>query len=149
MGIGAADVTRVLRRVLYPALKDIGFTKIKGRCAWRNHGDCVWVLQIRTVGKRFASITGYPHVSLCGELCIFYPDFPAPDPTRPEYRPPRGKDQLYEPKPPDCPIRYSLQVSLDQAAERAIIKSQTERNRDDVWYVQPDGSAMCRPSVAG
>lgn len=142
MAIGSADVNRVLRRVLNPALREIGFTKFKGRCAWRYLEDCLWVLQIRAVGNHFGLVTGYPPMSLGGELCIFFPDFPSPDPVLPNSKPSQDADGKYVPKPPECQIRYPLMVQLDQAADRVSIESAVERRRDDVWFVTPDGSNL-------
>jgi hypothetical protein len=140
VAISSADVNRVFRRVLYPALREAGFTKFKGRCAWRYGEDWLWALQIREVGNHFGSVTGFPPMSLCGELGIFFPDFPSPDPSRPDSKPPRDSDGLDMPKPPQCQVRYPLQVQLDQSPDRAALLTQSERDRDDVWYVRPDGS---------
>ncbi len=140
MAISSTDVNRVLRRVLHPALRSVGFTKFRGRCAWRYNSDCVWALQIQAVGNYFSLVTGFPSMSLGGELCIFFPDFPSPDPTRPENRPPCDSDGQFLPKPPDCQIRYPLQVQLDQSADCATTVSPPNHTRDDVWYVRPDGS---------
>jgi len=140
MAIGSAEVNRVLRLALNPALRANGFTKFKGRCAWRYMEDCIWVLQLRAVGNYFSMVTGFPPMSLCGELCIFFPDFPSPDPMRRDSKPPRDTDGLYIPKPPSCQIRLPLLVQQDQAADCASIRSPAERDRDNVWFVRPDGS---------
>ena len=138
--IGSAEVNRALRKILHPALRCAGFTKFKGRCAWHYEDEYIWALQIRAVGNYFSLVTDYPPMSLCGELCIFFPDFPSTDPGLPDSKPPIDKDGLYIPKPQHCHIRYSLEVGLDQQADREVIHSKPERDRDDVWYVRKDGS---------
>jgi hypothetical protein len=139
MTIGSAEVNRVLRRVLNPSLRSNGFSKFKGRCAWRYFDDCIWTLQVRAVGSYFSIVTGFPPMSLCGELCIFFPDFPSPDPVRPDAKPVRDVDGLNVPKPSQCHIRYPLKVLIDQSGDRAEMPAEPERRRDDVWYVRPDG----------
>ncbi len=142
MAVGSADVNRLIRRVLHPTLHTCRFDKVQGLRAWRYLNDGIWALELRSVGNSFGRVTGFPPISLCGELCIFFDDFPSPDPGRPADKPPCDTDGRYIPKPQHCQIRYPLKVELDQAADRASLSSQSERDRDDVWFVRPDGSNM-------
>jgi hypothetical protein len=118
----------------------MGSPNSRAGALWRYREECVWALQLQAVGHYFSTVTGFPSMSLGGELCIFYLDWPSHDPIRLDSKPPRDTDGLYIPKAWDCHTRYPLLVQLDQAADRASIPSEIERRRDDVWFVRPDGS---------
>jgi hypothetical protein len=138
--VTSADVNKVVRRVVFPTLRSLGFTKLRGRNAWRYLDDSIWVFNLRSVGKYFSDVTGFPPQSLTAWMGIYYLDFP--DPANPALRvdPKRDKDGLLIPKESKCHTTYPLQVLTDQTEIRRVIVHDLERQRDDVWYVANDGT---------
>jgi len=132
--ITSGDINKILRRVVVPTLREIGFTKFKGRVAWRYLDDSIWVFHARAVGSYFSQVTGFPPASLTAELCIFYLDFPKTPPVEAD------DDGLLIPKDVHCHCRYGLDNIADQIAIRSQSMSPTERRRRDIWWVEPDGS---------
>lgn len=132
--ITSSAVHKILRRVVVPTLREIGFTKFQGRTAWRYLDDSVWVFHTRAVGSYFSQTTGFPPASLTAWLGIFYLDFPNTPTVE------TGADGLPIPKESLCHVRYGLDNIADQIAVRSPAMSPTERRRTDIWWVEPDGS---------
>ena len=132
--IGSAFINKIMARVLTPALRDIGFTKFKGRMSWRYFEDHLWVFQLKSVGAQFSQVTGFPPASLTANLSIFYKDFPDTPPADVD------TDGQLIPKEYLCQVRYTLDNVQDQTALRSAQMLPMERNRKDVWWIEPDGS---------
>lgn len=132
--ITSGDINKILRRVVVPTLRELGFTKFKGRVAWRYLDDSVWVFHTRAVGSYFSLVTGFPPASLTAELGIFYLDFPNTPSVEAD------DDGLPIPKDVHCHTRYGLDNIADQIAVRSQSMSEIERRRRDIWWVEPDGS---------
>ena len=132
--ITSGDINKILRRVVVPTLREIGFTKFQGRTAWRYLDDSVWVFHTRAVGNYFSQTTGFPPASLTAWLGIFYLDFPKTPTVETD------DDGLPIPKESLCHVRYALDNIADQIAIRSQSMSPIERRRTDIWWVEPDGS---------
>ncbi len=137
--ISSAEVNKVIRRVVSPALRERGFTKVQTRNNWCHLDDRIWVLVIRSIGN-----TGlpdyFPSQSLHCEIGIYFPDFPPhPRPAR-RTKPKVDEDGLLVPKITDCHWRGNLTLIGDQSQLRQGLRHSQERNRKDVWWVNEDGS---------
>ncbi len=137
--VNSADVDKVIRRVIYPTLRHIGFTKIRGRNAWRYVEDGVWVFTVRSVGNYFAAATGFPPQSLTAWLGAYFYDFPVGDNPATASVPKTEKDGLIVPREYECHVRYPLQVMEDQTELRTTVHDKLGRRRDDIWWIAPNG----------
>ena len=137
--IGSAEVNKVIRRFVSPALQDRGFTKVQTRNNWRYLDDRIWVFGIRSIGN-----TGlpdyFPSQSLHCEIGIYFLDFPAHPRPAIRTKPKSDKDGLLAPKITDCHWRGNLTLIGDQSQLRQGLRHSQERNRKDVWWVNEDGS---------
>ncbi len=140
--VGPSEVNKLIRRVVSPALRECGFTKVRTRNNWKYLEDRVWYIMIRSVGSYFSDVTGYPPQSLTAEYGVYFTDFP-PNP-RPALSttPKTDKDGLVVPKEHECHYRNSLENISSQKKLRISISSEVERRRTDVWWISPDGSNM-------
>lgn len=132
--ITSGDINKILRRVVVPTLREIGFTKFKGRVAWRYLDDAIWVFQTKAVGNYFSQVTGFPPSSLTARLGIFFLDFPGSHPIK------TADDGLPVPDESRCHVRYGLDNMADQIAVRNPEMLEQERLRKDVWWLDRDGS---------
>jgi hypothetical protein len=129
--IGSPEINQVIRRLLSPTLRENGFSKVKTRNNWGYHDRCIWVLQIRAVGKR----TAFPSMSLGVGLGIYYDFLPEEIPIK------RDKDGNLIPEEYLCHIRNELFLAnIDQSRFTKDLHNSAEAARKDVWWVEPDSS---------
>lgn len=138
--IGSSETNKVIRRIISPTLREIGFTKVRTRNNWKYLEDKIWYVMIKSVGNYFNEVTGYPPQSLVAEYGVYFIDF-SPHP-RPALRsePKADKDGLLLPKEYQCHFRRSLTMINNQDKFRTSISSEVEKNRDDIWWISKDGS---------
>jgi hypothetical protein len=137
----SAEVNKVIRRVISPALRERGFTKTQTRNNWCHLDDRIWVFAIRSIGN--TGLPNYfPSQSLHCEIGVYFLGFP-PHP-RPALRttPKVDKDGLLVPKITDCHWRGHLTLVRDQSQLRQGLRNLQERNRKDIWWVNEDGSTV-------
>jgi hypothetical protein len=133
--IGTPEINKVIRKILSPILKENGFDRVNTRHNWGWKDHCIWVLDITAVGKYFSDVTGWSPMSVYVELGIYY-----------DFVPPKGgeikigtKGELL-PKPHQCQLQKQLYRSLDQSIYTDSLDNPAEKNRNDIWWVEPDGS---------
>lgn len=134
--IGSSEVNKVLRRHLSATLRAQGFQKVDARNAWAWHDHVIWVFLVRSVGSYFSQVTGWPPMSLTVSLGVFYDFIPPPSPIKSDSR---GR---LLPKEYECDLRFrsALQRSIDQSDRTIKLSNAAERNRNDIWWIDPDGA---------
>ena len=123
-----------LRQHVSPVLREAGFPAVDARNGWRWDGDFVSVFSIRAVGSYFSQSAGWPPGSVCVWLGVFFTFAP---------RPPGLKDDKEgRPLPPEhlCHMRSHLSCGLDQSRRLRALPNELERVRQDIWWVERDGS---------
>lgn len=134
--IGSPEVDKIIRKILSPVLRDNGFDKVKTRNNWAYRDPCIWVLNIRAVGTH-----SFPSMSVSVLLGIYY-KFISPDiPGR--LLAETDKDGKLIPKEWMCHVRNHLVLAdLDQSKYTKSLRSSAEANRNDIWWIEPDGSHL-------
>ena len=100
------DINKMIRNIIFLSLQENGFIT-NGRNAWRWHEDCIWVFNIRSVGKAHSIITRWPADSLTVNLGIYYTYLP-------HIIEAKNKSGLVYPKEYECNRRSLLTCSYDQ-----------------------------------
>ncbi len=139
--ISTAEINKVLRKTLSPFLRENGFSVVQARKAWGWHDHCVWVLNIRAVGKYFSQVTGWPPMSVGVSTGIYY-DF-IPEEGRSPYVHVDAQGRLC-PDEVACHIRSHLEITLDQQSYQSQLTNLVERRRKDIWWIAPNGENVSR-----
>ena len=138
--IGSPEVNKVIRKIISPELRTVGFSKVRTRNNWHYDENVVWYVMFRSVGSYFSDVTGYPSQSLTCEYGVYFTNFP-PHPRPPMRTNPKAdKDGLLIPKEYECHYRRSLDVIGNQTELKESLKNPAERNRTDIWWIARDGS---------
>lgn len=130
--ISSNDVAKVIKRVLYPALKEDGFTKIKGRNIFRFHENLVLCFNTRAVGSYFADVTGYTPMSFTATVWVNYHAIPARNaPTFDK------NDGIALPSVMHKLLQLTTaNLNLQQ---RNGVHNPAEIERADIWWIDPQG----------
>lgn len=133
MASTSALLNRPLREFVSPVLRGAGFEAVDARNAWAWRGDCTWVFNVRAVGSYFSEVTGWPPGSVAVWLGVFFTFAPLRESVK--------TDSQGRLRPPEhlCHMRSHLTCQVDQAPYASSLPSQ-ERDRTDLWWVEPDGS---------
>jgi hypothetical protein len=134
MASTSAIVNRALRAHVAPFLREAGFAKTDARNGWRWLDKTVWVFNIRAVGNYFSEVTGWPPGSVGVWLGVFYSFMPTDRPIK--------VDDEGRPLPAEhlCQIRSHLECTLDQSQRLGRLPNPAERDRKDIWWIEPHGS---------
>ncbi|MGN7942095.1 DUF4304 domain-containing protein [Virgibacillus sp. 6R] len=132
--VGTPEINKVIRKILSPTLRENGFHKVNTRHNWGWNDHCIWVLDIAAVGKSFSDVTGWSPMSIIVELGIYYDFIPPRDEIKIS-----AKGELL-PKIYQCDVRYDLSCNLDQSKYTKNFYNRAEKERNDIWWIQPDGS---------
>lgn len=133
MASTSALLNRSLRARVTPELREAGFEKVDARNGWRWCDNIVLVFKIRAVGNHFSVCTGWPPGSIGVWLGAFYPFAP----SSPVKRDDKGR---LLPAEYQCHMRSHLDCGLDQTVRVRSLQNRGERQRRDIWWVEPDGS---------
>ena len=133
--IGSPEINKTIRRILSPSLREAGFNKVNSRQNWAWIDHCIWVLEIRAVGKYFSDVTGWPPMSINVDLGIYYDFIPS---RHSEIK--IGTQGELLPKPFQCHLENQLNCHIDQASYKNHLANPAEKERKDIWWVEPDGS---------
>jgi Domain of unknown function (DUF4304) len=144
--VDARDVTRVIRRIVWPALRPEGFDAFTGRTAWRYVGDAVDVVNFQSFGASVADAVGCTTFSFSVNLGVCLPQ-DGPARLRPavyECVPHRRRLEKSLAQPWFQPFRgdtrrWPLSLRLHREGLRKVLRSDTH-DRRDTWFVKPDGS---------
>jgi hypothetical protein len=130
--IGPRDISASLRRHLFPALKAAGFDPVGPRGAFRRIDGITCQLSYRCVGARFSASTGFPSLSLDAQAGVHFDC--VPNPFSDEV--PRDKSGM--------PLAMEVHRSLggDRKAQPRRGMHAAEMEREDIWWIEPDGSNL-------
>lgn len=134
--IGSPEINKLIRKIFSPVLRENGFSKVETRDNWGWHKNAIWVLKIRAVGRYFSQVTDWPSMSIVVDLGIFYDFIPS------EFTIKRDPDGKLLPEEPQCHVRSSLLSTLNQSNLKNRLGNPAERERKDIWWIQPDGSNL-------
>jgi hypothetical protein len=129
----SALLNKALRQHVAPLLREAGFGHVDARNAWSWGEDCIWVFSVRAVGNYFSQVTGWPPGSVGVWLGVFFTFTPQPPGLKVD-----GRGRLCPPEHM-CHMRSHLDCGLDQSARARALRSPAERQRTDIWWVEPDG----------
>lgn len=128
----SAIINKALRKHLSPIIRDAGFQKVDARNAWAWRNDCVWVMNVRAVGRYFSEVTGWPPASVAVSLGTFYTFIPSTSV--------KIDNNLLLPTEYQCHMRSHLNRRLFQEDRQRALRNQAEKRRLDLWWIDPDGS---------
>jgi hypothetical protein len=132
--IGSPEINKVLRKYLRPILTEHGFQTVEPRKAWGWHSPFVWTFGIRAVGGYFSEVTGWPPMSIGAKIGMYYEFIPSDYPIKSD-----NNGRLL-PDVNDSHRTLVLHSTLDQSRYLSALDLPAERNRLDVWWIEPDGS---------
>jgi hypothetical protein len=133
VGSTSAPLNKPLRTLVVPILRDAGFQQVDARNGWSWRNDLIWVFNIRSVGSYFSGVTGWPPGSVCAWLGVFFTFAPRPGGMKVDDR---GR---MRPAEHSCHMRDHLVRNVDQSSRMRRLWNSAERERTDIWWVQPDG----------
>ena len=116
-------MNRALRQVVWPVLKEHGFTRRTARTAWRDGPDQVDVVNFQSFNAYHASVMRVTSYSFAVNLGI-HPRCRTDQHTR-------VKDGQLRPEEWQCEFRRQL--------SKRVVQRET---KTDLWYVRPDGSNL-------
>lgn len=136
--VGTAEVNKALKKHLFPEIRQLGFTKFKGKKCYKYNESSVFVVSVEAVGKHFSDVTGFTPSSFMCTLGVYFPfviNKYDPEGEGIEY----DKDGL--------PVGISLHQLLrlenfdfSKQKCRRSIENPANTTRKDVWWVEHDGS---------
>ncbi len=135
--IGSPDINKIIRKTLSPTLKETGFNKVNTRHNWAWIDQCIWVMDITAVGKYFSDVTGWSPMSIHVVLGIYY-DFIPPEDDDIKV----GTNGELFPKYLQCHLQKNLHCNIDQSKYINHIDHRAEKERNDIWWIEPDGSNL-------
>jgi hypothetical protein len=154
--LDARDVTREIRRVVWPALREEDFDSFTGRTAWRYIDDDVDVVNFQSFSASIADAVGCTPYSFSLNLGVWRRDGLTPT-LKPDATG-RPRPQEWEcdqrtrltksiPQPWFDPFstgdqsRWPLGLRLHREGLKHVMRRDVH-DRDDTWYVLPDGTNL-------
>lgn len=151
-------VTREIRRLVWPALRDEGFSAFTGRSAWRFVTDDIDVVNFQSFGASLADAIGCTTFSFAVNLGVWLVEDDIPNGMEPKLR--RDADGHLRPEEYQCPYRLHLEKSVEQPWFKPFISDtrswlaslrlhraglekvarRDQHDRSDIWFVLADGS---------
>lgn len=149
------DVTREIRRVVWPALREAGFDAFTGRTAWRYVDPAVDVVNFQSFSASLADSVGCTPFSFSlnlgvwvrgdTEARVLQPDKqgrprPAEWECTKRTRLAKSVEQpWFEPFTAEGSSRWPRALRLHREGLKRIMRTD-RHDREDTWYVFPDGS---------
>lgn len=130
----SAVFDRALRVAVVPVLRGAGFHKVNARNGWLWTEKSIWVFNIRAVGNYFSLVTGWPPGSVGVWLGIYFVFIPTDFPVKFD-----DKGRML-PAEFICHMRSHLKSGLNQDDFVSQLALLPERQRKDLWWIEPDGS---------
>jgi hypothetical protein len=120
-------VDRALAEVVRPALRELGFTRFRGRHAWRRNPITIDLVTFPSFSSYIADGVGSTSYSFGGEAGVYYPTM---------------EDEAVEwPRGYDLTFRGFLNKNIRQPLFHPWGRPETS-DRPDVWLVLADGSNL-------
>jgi hypothetical protein len=158
--VDAQDVTREIRRLVWPALREQCFEAFTGRTAWRCVGDDIDVVNFRSFSASLADSLGCTTFSFAVNLGVWLAGDEVAEGLKPKLK--RDRAGRLRPEEYQCAHRGQLAKSLAQPWFKSF-SSDTRRwppslrrhreglmqifrrdphDRCDIWFVLPDSSNL-------
>lgn len=122
-------VNREIKRAVWPALKEAGFTRFTQRVAWRHHNDSIDVLDFQSFNSYNADILGITKFSFCVNLGKYLLYIPPQWDTK-------VKDGLQLPREAECLFRGHLSPKISAATTDKTIWSVDHTGKNLLWCIQ-------------
>lgn len=132
--IGSKEINKAIKVYIHPILSSDGYSVIQSRKAWKHFDNKAYHFLISAVGSYFSTVTGFPPMSITASLNIYYINF-----TDGKTVQKLDKNGLPLPKETECHFRFPLEKNDTQIEYTMAISNPIERNRRDVWWIDPDG----------
>ncbi len=126
-------VSREIRKIVRPFLKQAGFAHFTGRTAWRFGSRKIDVVNFQSFNAYLAEAVGATTFSFALNLGCYFLSIPSP--FKPGTIPEKGGNPL--PREYHCHLRRSLQKRFRQP----------ELARPTIWYIDPAGRYL-EPAIA-
>jgi hypothetical protein len=124
----SSDVSRAIRAVIRPLLRQHGFVQFSERTAWRYGAGVIHVVNFQSMGRRYAADAEATAHSFAVNLGVHYP--PVPQATG--LRAISVRNGRLLPQEAQCHIRIRLCKTLEQS----------ESFETDIWHVDRDGQSL-------
>ncbi|MGL4523170.1 MAG: DUF4304 domain-containing protein [Bacilli bacterium] len=134
--IGSNEVNKVIRKILSPELRRIGFQKVNTRHNYFYKDSVIWVIDITAIGAYSSSISDWPPASVFVEIGVYIKDCPLFHETKIKM----SKAGEVLPKYYQCTLTKTLETSLNQCRYTENVRNPKGRERKDWWWIHPDGS---------
>ena len=156
--VDARDVTREIRRVVWPTLRHEGFAAFTGRNAWRYIDNAVDVVNFQSFSASLADAVGCTTFSFSVNVGVWLPQIASE-----QVEPRRDAEGRLRPAEYECvPYKRALEKSLAQpwfvpfsADTREWLPSlrrhrrglekvlrRDTHDRSEIWFVRADGSNL-------
>lgn len=154
----ARDVTREIRRLVWPALREHGFSAFTGRTAWRYVGDAIDVVNFQSFSASLADSVGCTTFSFAINLGLWLPGDAwdelaskrdsqgRPRPEEYQCEPHRRHltkslaQPWFEPFSSDT-RRWLPSLKQHRLGLQKVTRTDTH-DRPDIWFVRADGSNL-------
>jgi Domain of unknown function (DUF4304) len=158
--VDAREVTREIRRLVWPALRDEGFTAFTGRSGWRYVDGDIDVVNFQSFSASLADTIGCTTFSFGVNLGVWLAEDVVPEGLKLKLR--RDASGRLRPEEYQCRHRLQLEKSLKQpwfkpftsdmrrwlpslrrhreGLEKVFRRDQ--HGRTDIWFVLDDGSNL-------
>lgn len=154
--VDARDVTRAIRRQVWPVLRTAGFDSFSGRTAWRYVDAAVDVVNFQSFSASIADAVGCTPFSFSVNLGLWLPGDSAPRLKPDAQGRPRPQEwqcghrrrleklipqPWFEPFSRRDASRWPRGLLLHREGLKRVIRAD-RHDRPDTWFVLPDGANL-------
>lgn len=131
--MGMTEFNKLIRKQLYPLLKQMGFEKIGVRKSYKWQDQVIYSLQIKAVGSHFSDVTGWPSSSFTCGIQPYYSFLYDPCDID------KDKDgRIVPPKRWPSEGGLGLSKTIDQSQYTKNLYNITEQKRNSIWWLERD-----------
>jgi len=143
--IDSKIVDKSLRAIVWPVLKEVGFTRRNGRTTWRDRPGCIQTMNIQSFNSYLAEAMGATTFSFGVNVGVFYPVIAEHAGSGAFIK------DLSRPAEYDCQARFHMAKGISQpnterrrwfGARTPVAELGAWVDRPDVWYVRADGTNL-------
>lgn len=135
--IDSKTINKEIKNDIWPLLKDVGFSKLTSRTAWRLAEETIEVINFQSFNSYLADGIGCTTFSFAINLGVYYKCYE----LTPWFKPEQHIDL---PQEYACHARKRLEKNINQAILFHPYNNPSglfwEKDRMDIWYIVEDGS---------